>query len=360
MKYPYSADQFAWLKSLEERYRSVQKGICMPSISPPGTDPLGKCAGRIGFRHAISETHLRLIASEDNKIRANKEIPGFGDWVEKYEGLKPLGISRFSAGKWSCQRHDEMFRGLDAKQIDLSDSENLFKAVYRVPLRQAHLSMARWEAHLHGTETQEGWERFKETGFDEPVSDEQAEESARNWWLGVQALFSKLTDLGGRLQRNEWNSLDYRALPLESEPKVAGWGCQMVGFNSHMLSEDDACRDWRGFVDLTYMIVIPQEYGHAIITACEPDTRFRVPDVEKIHTYMPKSASRTKPNRVSLGLRRGISRKVWGLNEIGIKESAYQGWSESERRTVQRWIKTDRRHEYPLLGRTSRDLPLFF
>ena len=206
----------------------------MASISPSGTYPLGKCAGPIGFRHAISRTHLRLLEDNDNKIRANKEIPGFGDWVETYEGLKPLGMSRFSAGKWSCQKHDEMFQGLDAKQIDLSNPESLFKAVYRVLLRHAHLSMARWEAHLHGTETQKGWERFKEMGFDEPVDDEQAEESASNWWLGVQALFSKLTDLGGRLQRSEWNSLDYRALPLKSEPIVAGWGCQMMRFDRHI------------------------------------------------------------------------------------------------------------------------------
>ena len=332
----------------------------MPSISPLDTYPLGKCGGPIGFRHAISETHMRLIADEDHKIRANKEIPGFGEWVDKYEGLRRVPISRFSAGKWSCQTHDEMFHGLDANRIDLSDTENLFKAVYRVVLRQTHLNIARWEAYLRGTETQDGWERFKETAFEGPVSEEQAQVSAQNWWDGVQALFSKLTDLGGRLQRKEWNSLEYRVLLLESEPTVAGWGCQMMRLNADILSEDDPRKAWRSFVDLSYMIVVPQDYGHAIITACEPDTRFRVRDVVKIHSYMPRLSSRINPCGVSQGLREGITRKIWGLNEIGLKESVYQSWSDSERHTVQLWIKQDRRREHPLLGRTSSDLPKFF
>lgn len=280
--------------------------------------------------------------------------------MEKYEGLGRVAISRFSAGKWSCQKHDEMFRGIDAKRIDLTDPENLFKAVYRVVLRQTHINTARWTAFCEGTETQDGWEFFKETAFDEPVSEEQAETSADNWRNGMQALDAKVGDMGERLQRREWNSLDYRVLLLESISTVAGWGCQMMGFDSKKLSHRDPSKALQNFVDLTYMIVIPQEYGHAIITACERDTRFRAPDVKEIHRYMRTTASRASPCALSEGVRGGISRKVWGLNEIGIKESVYEGWSESEQRTAQRWIKGDRRHEFPLLGRTSIDLPKFF
>ena len=356
----YNARQLAYLKSLESPYRSIASGICVPSISPLNTYPLVRCRGPIGFRHAISETHLRLIANNENKIRANKEIPGFGEWLERYEGLQRVSISRFTAGKWSCQKHDEMFQGIDQKRIDLSNSENLFKAVYRVVLRQTHVNTGRWNAYLQGTQSPDDWERFKETAFDKPVTDEQAQRSVDNWWDGVEALSSKLTDLQGRLQRSEWNSLEYRVLLLESEPTVAGWGCQMMMCESEGLVEGDPRTGLRSFVDLAYMIVIPQEYGHAIITACEPNKRLRAPDVVKIHRYMPRTASRIKPCRVSQGLRGGISRKVWGLNEIGIRESVYDGWSESERRTVQRWIKDDRRHDYPLLGRNSTNLPSFF
>ena len=185
----YDAEQRKFLKVLEGLYAPwVRTGICIATIRACNEKPTDPCKGPIGYRHAIAKRHLNLIADADNRIRANKDIESFDIWTEQYPELQPVPISRFSAGKWSCQKHDERFAGIDAEHIDLSEPENLFKAVYRVVLRQNHLTAARWSAHWAETETEEGWKRFKETAFREPVSEEEAIKAASEWRNEAQAL----------------------------------------------------------------------------------------------------------------------------------------------------------------------------
>ena len=134
--------------------------------------------------------------------------------------------------------------------------------------------LARWNAHFTGTETEEGWKRFKETAFHTPVSDEVAEKAENEWMNVAHGVMEKMRDLERRLARREWTSLECRALLLKSNPTVAGWGCLMMKFDLGGLHADDPRRHWNRHIELGYMIVIPQQGGHAIITACEPETRF--------------------------------------------------------------------------------------
>ena len=191
---PYSEEQRKWLAGLREHYHTVTKGICMAAIKAVHEAPTESCEGRIGRRHAIAERHLKLIAENrgaGNTIRANKDYQSFAEWSGKYDELQPVPISQFSAGKWSCQKHDQRFAGVDAERIDFSDPENLFKAVYRVVLRQNHLMSARWNAHFKGTETDEGQQRFKETAFPTPVTDEVAEKATSEWGTVAHAVMWK-------------------------------------------------------------------------------------------------------------------------------------------------------------------------
>ena len=87
---------------------------------------------------------MKMIANSQNKIRATKEIGYFNKQSEENDFLHRVLISHFSAGKWMCQKHDQGFAGIDKKQIDLSDLENLFKAVYRVVLHQNLLTLSKW------------------------------------------------------------------------------------------------------------------------------------------------------------------------------------------------------------------------
>ena len=359
MENPYNEEQCAWLNDLRGHYRQVMNGICMVAIS--GESPAEACEGQIGYRHAISESHLRLIADTENKIRANKEIGSFEVWSEQYEELQRVPISRFSAGKWACQKHDTRFTGIDARRIDLSKPENLFKAVYRAVLRQNHLMLARWNAHCTETTAEEGWRRFKETAFERPVSDEVAAEAEREWGKKAHAVMWKMRDLERRLAKKEWNSLEYRALLLESEPTVAGCGCLAMQFGLSSLEDNDPRKEgWKDWVELGYMIVIPQENGHAIITACEPATRFRAPEIVRIHEGMPEYADPNKPYQAGADLRRRISRRVWGLDELGLRESFYQAWPKVEQDRVQAWMKERGRYQPMHPDQAPTHLPTFF
>ncbi len=124
MKNPYSAQQISWLNELQNHYRSVTNGVCMATIRSSEEGVAGSCEGPIGYRHAIAKRHLSLIANAESQIRANKDIETFASWPEQYEDLQLLPISRFSAGRWSCQHHDDRFGGVDAEQIDLTKPEN--------------------------------------------------------------------------------------------------------------------------------------------------------------------------------------------------------------------------------------------
>ena len=359
MENPYNEEQRTWLNDLRESYRLVANGVCMAKMW--GDSPAEACEGPIGGRHAISKGHLRLIADAKNEIRANKENGSFAVWSEQYEELERVPSSRFSAGKWACQRHDARFAGIDAEQIDLSNPENLFKAVYRVVLRHNHLTLARWNAHCTGTETEEGWRLFRELAFGKPVSDEKAEKAEREWRNEAQAVMWKMRDLEQRLAKKEWNSFEYRALLLKSQPMVAGWGCLAMKFNLNGLEDGDPRKEgWKDLVELGYMIVIPQEDGHAIITAGAPPERFRVPEIVRIHDAMPVCADPNTPYQAGEGWRRRISRRVWGLTELGLRESLYQAWPKAEQDKAQTWMKERGSYQPMHPDQAPTDLPTFF
>ena len=358
--HPYSDnDRRALLLDMKKHYdRWARSGVCMATIRTRYEEPAGACEGPIGYRHAIARRHLQLIADGTNHIRANKEIGSFEQWSRQYPELRSVPISRFSAGKWSCQKHDERFSGIDAEHIDLSDPENLFKAVYRVVLRQNHLNAARWSALWEAKRTKESSQGFQETAFSEPASEDEAIEEEKILGNEARALMSKMGDLERRLANREWDCLDFRAFLLESEPAVAGWRCLPMKFDVNRLSPDDLRRHWQDHIELGYMIVIPQRDGHAIITACESDRQFRVPAIDRIHHHMDMLACAT-PNRpypADEYLRRRLSSKVWELNEIGIRESLYKSWSEPEKDRAQAWMK-ERGSQAP---HPPSDLPTLF
>ena len=365
-KNPYNDEQRRWLDGMKKTYdRIVAKGICMATIRTRDEAPTEPCEGKIGRRHAIARTHLKLIAERTDggtEIRANKEYKTFMESSRELEYLQLVSVSEFSAGRWACDTHDKIFAGIDALCIDLSKPENLFKAVYRVVVRQTHLMLARWNAIFMATQMEEGWERFKETAFSTPVSDEKAASAWEEWRDVAHAVMGKMLDLKRRLAGEEWNSLEYRAILLKSKPTVAGWGCLMMKFDINGLPPDDVRSHWNRHIELGYMIVIPQQDGHAIITACEPDTRFRVPEIVRIHKYIPVCTNPNEPYSAEGRLKREISRKIWEIsNESGMRESLYQSWSAAEQKEVQEWMKKEKWMRQPTLSnQPSSRLPNFF
>ena len=190
------------------------------------------------------------------------------------------------------------------------------------------------------------------------MSDEEAEKAEREWRNKAHAVMEKMRYLEQRLAKKEWNSLEYRALLLESEPTVAGWGCLAMKFDLSSLEDSDPQKEGgKDWVELGYMIVIPQENGHAIITTCEPATRFRAPEIVRIHEGMPEYADPNKPYQAGADLRRRISRRVWGLGELGLRESLYQAWPKAEQDRVQTWMKERGRYQPMHPDQAPTDLP---
>ena len=360
MTNPYSTKQLELLGHLREHYRSVINGTCMAAIGYGDESPRDPCEGPIGNRHAIARRHLKLIGGCDGMVRANKEIGTFDMWPEQYEDLKLVSIRQFSAGKWSCQNHDERFGAIDAKEIDLSEPESLFKAIYRVVVRHNHLVMARWSAFCEVVQSEESLKVFKETAFKRPVSDLEFTKFEDEWRNVAHAVMEKMLDLETRLQLQQWHSLDFRSLLVASKPMVAGWGCLTMKFDVRSLHANDPRRHYESHVELGYMVVIPQEEGHAIVTACEPDTRFRVQEIVQIHRFMPIQEKPNEPYTANENVKHMLSRRFWRLNEIAIRESLYQSWSKAEQRHVQAWRKSGEYQNPRSLNHPSCKLPCFF
>ena len=307
-----------------------------------------ECEEPIGQRHAISKLHLKLIADSEFKIRANRDTTSFHESVERYESMQRVSISQFSAGKWACQKHDQMFAGLDVNRIDLSDQENLFKAVYRVVLRQNLLHLSRYCAIFENIQRKEDWLQFKETAFNHSMSDEEAENMLIQMRNVASAINTKADELGRRFREHDWNSLEIRAFLLDSQPTVAGWDCWIL---------NEPGRE--NFLDLGYTVVIPQENGHAIITACESSNRYRVRDITKIHTIIPIDSKPNQPYKSTGRLKAELSKRVWNFNEIGVKNSLYSSWVEIEKNNVQAWMKNTRKSAPPQ-SLQSNNLPSLF
>ena len=202
--------------------------------------------------------------------------------------------------------------------------------------------MARWTAAYELTRAEESWKFFKATAFENTVTEEEARDAFNHWGRCAQALMAKMREFERRLLSNDWNSLDYRTVLLQSKPAIAGWGCRPMGFDTRGLPNTAFRQGRKNWIDFVYMVVIPQDCGHAIITACEKDTRFRVPEVKYIHDSVPPSAPHNSPYEANEKLKGRISSKIWGLNELGFRESRYQSWSITEQRLVQEWMKQDR------------------
>ena len=329
---PHTREEQALNEQLLGQYKKVAAGACVASFKYGAGASADPCKGKVGNRHVIAKNHLRLIAEKEDCVRANKDIASFDKFAEQYDRLQLVPIRQFGAGKWACQRHDERFSGIDTLSIDLTNPENRFKAVYRAVARHTHLAMARWMAMDEGMKMVEGRRIFRDTAFANPVSDEVAEQFLHDWRAFSTALIGKMRNLEHCLQQERWDSLEYRAVLLASQPAVAGWGCRVMKHRR------------RDCFDFAYMVVIPQQEGHAIITACEPDTQFRVEEITCIHDSIPPGVIRDDAYRSSGVIRRRISNKIWGLNELGLNEALYQGWSDRDQRRVQYWMTQNRAH----------------
>lgn len=336
-------------KNLGKRYSEIEKGYCMLADAARNLRKASRCDERVGRRHSISRLHLKLITDVDHHpdhVLATKENRSFFEHKDHGEQLRLTSIREFSAGRWGCQVHDEMFSPLDEQLIDLSIPENLFKIVCRVVFHHSLLIQLRWIPIWESIQSDSGWEQFKKNALIQPVGDEEAYDELRKWYDAAIAINTLAEKLSRNLLESNWNYLRVRACMLKSEPVVAGWGCFGMKFDLSGLNDKDLRKDgWKHLLSPGYIIVIPQEYGHGIITACESSEQFRVEEITRIHRIIPYDVGIGEPYIASEKMKRLMSNSVWSLNELGIKPSLYENWNNKERTKVNEWLRLGNREK---------------
>ena len=308
--------------------------------------------GNVGRRHSISRRHLKLIADKhgsENHIYAIKERRTFFEHAEQDAPLRLVSIKEFSAGNWACQKHDKIFENLDEEQVDLSIRENLYKYVGRVVFHHNLLMQQRWIPIWEKAHEEHCWKQLKENLFIGSVSDEIASETLTEWRNTAAAVHSMAANLSRNIRKKCWDSLQIRACMLRSEPVVAGWGCTFFKLPADQF-------------DLGYVIVVPQEYGHAIITACTSTEQFRGNEIARIHRIIPFDVNPNKLYLASEGSKKIMSNAIWGCNEIGISASLYEKWNNDEKATINNWLKAgDKVKKLSWIGEPAPfDLPCLF
>ena len=329
-------------------------------------DHESNCEGKVGRRHSISRRHLKLIADKDgseNHIYAIRERRTFFEHTERDAPLPLVSIKEFSAGKWACQKHDKIFENLDEELVDLSIPENLYKYVGRVVFRHNLLMQQRWIPIWEKAQEEHCWKQLKENLFFRSVSDEVASETLTEWRNTAAAVHSMAANLSRNIRKKCWNSLQIRACMLRSEPVVAGWGCNYLKFPVDQLSDRAPRKEgWGDHIDLGYIIVIPQGYGHAMITACASTEQFRVNEIARIHRIIPFDVNPNKLYSASEGEKKLMSNAIWGCDEIGISASLYEKWNKEEKATINSWLKAeDKMKKSVWIGEPAPfDLPRLF
>ena len=341
-------------KHLDRDYQLIEKGHCMLSANYGESNQVSICNGKIVSCHAISRNQLNLIADnvdDPNHIIAVKERRSFLEEANRGNHLQRTSIGKFSAGNWACEKHENDFKNIDCCQIDLSSRENILNTVLRVVCRHNLLMQLRWFPIYKHCQTDLGWQQIIEHGFIDSISDEEAEVFLRKWRDFASAVNSMAQYLIQKIREKDWNCLQIRTCMLKSKPTVAGWGCSYWNdpLNNH-------------HIDLAYLIAIPQEYGHALITACKSSDQFRLNDITKIHSCIPYDSNPHKLHIACSNTRKLLSNWIWGANELGIRPTFYNSWDDSEKNKVDKWFLRDEKTKKSVWNGIScpSDLPLLF
>ena len=363
MNRPQKEYEFAFEKCLNDHYTKIEKGHCILSQTAINSDHANDCEGDIGSRHAISKRHLELIVDDDDcpdHFFATKEKRTFFEHEGRDSCLQPTSRKKFSSGKWACQKHDNIFKSLDAEQIDISEPENSFKAVCRVVFRHNLLMQLRWIPIRECVQTECGWKQFKDKVFTQPVGDKEADIELNERRRVANAVNTMADKLSRKLLENDWNSLQIRTCMLESEPTVAGWGCIFMQIPVDKLRDEDPHKEGqKNDIELGYVIVIPQKYGHAIITACAASDEIRNKEITQIHRCIPYDVKPNNTYMPTLKTRKSLSNWIWGFNELGIKASHYRSWNNDEKKRTNDWVRNEQTKKSVWLNQYEPpDLPL--
>ena len=209
--------------------------------------------------HAVPRSALKLIAQSNKVYATNANPPQNPLAFYNQDPLSERSIEQFSVGKWACGHHDQIFNPIDSNNIDLHLKSNLFLIIYRITLRATQLAL-RTVGRIAipmldpAVPTPKG------------ISEDGAEELrqfAFNATPAVARLFSIKAAMDRFWRNKDYHRLDYRVITWKTKPVMAGAGIIWNDGPPGRLtwSGNTACLPG-------WLIILPQKYGQAIITAC--------------------------------------------------------------------------------------------
>ena len=227
--------------------------------------------------HALPRTALKLIA-RDNKVYSNHPHPPQNPLAfVKQNPLSLRSIASCSVGRWTCKTHDQIFEPIDSTNIDLRNPRNLFLTIHRVTLRMTHLlnrTVSRYVFSIMDPETP------VPEGLSEAFVDD-SKDFVRSGTFNAMKLFAVQAKMQYFLSKEDYYKLDYGVFSWETEPTIAAAG---ISWCDGPLGKST----WSGSATLLpcWLVVLPQVYGQAIVTACPVGFRKYSLEINKVAAGM--------------------------------------------------------------------------
>lgn len=289
--------------------------------------------------HAISRTALEIISDDRKKIIASPNYP-FVNPIAHYMAkiLDYRSDKNFSVGNFSCSEHDKIFTDIDRRNIDLSNSKNLFLIIYRSTLRAMQLALR--NGYRFSMAVLDGKKYWMSKANDDEI--DKIEKACRELSIASVGTFVSYSKISGMMRRREFDKIDYRVLVLETSPTVASIG-MFPSFESG--SDSQPC----------WVISLPQTEKQVIMTATLKSENI---SYNELNFGMPKGVATWK--NIDSDHLRILSEKVFSTAfDLAISPQKYEKFSNDEKQRIQEYLKA--RIRYPILNVPEFfDLPILF
>lgn len=276
--------------------------------------------------HAVPRSALKLIAQSNKVYATNANPPQNPLAFYNQDPLSERSIEQFSVGKWACGHHDQIFNPIDSNNIDLHLKSNLFLIVYRLTLRATQLALrtvGRLSPMLDPTiPTPKG------------ISEDEAEK-LRQYVTDttpiVAHLFFIKVSMDKFWKNKEYHRLDYRVITWKTKPVMAGAGIIWNDGPPGKLtwSGNTACLP-------SWLIILPQKYGQAIITACPKGFSKYANEINGITEgkgYRATDIDDDWTSRINIKI-------LQSINDLAIAPDVFQALTEQQALALQSYLAT--------------------
>ena len=276
--------------------------------------------------HTIPRTTLRLIKGNDNHVIGTAQTPPFNP-IQYFTGamLDSRSINDFSVGRYACHDHDSMFSDIDNRRIDLDDDLILFLIIYRITLRTLYLTLRVGNRLVMSTlDTKSDVQSY---GL--PKEHLQGiQHAARAFGEPAARSLNIKTEMDRNLSTRDFGQFEFRATRWKTIPSLAACGMNFHEYPNPINGETEWSPEW--------IIILPQDYGQALITATLKGASRIGTD---IHQGMPNT-DREIQKRGNNWKRMMSQRMLTRAVDIAISPQIYSKFAVAQRRIFEEYVRT--------------------